>query len=87
MPYHRGTKKLKSRAPDMPVLSGPQYPIRRDDAWYELELGNYFNKEGGGGDNRELKMCLSEIKTGEPKGGICLQGILIRPQSCQKSQS
>lgn len=85
--YQRGTQNLKCRPPDMPVLSGPQYPRRRDDYWYELELGDYFNKEAGGGDNRELKMCLSEVRTGEPKGGICLHGILIRPKKCKKIRS
>ncbi|KAK1392468.1 hypothetical protein POM88_011524 [Heracleum sosnowskyi] len=80
--YQRGTKILKCRPPDMPVLSGPRYPRRTNGNWYELELGDYFNKEGGG-DNRELMMCLSEVKTGEAKGGIDLKGIEIRPKNCQ----
>ncbi|WOG90692.1 hypothetical protein DCAR_0309936 [Daucus carota subsp. sativus] len=78
--YERRTGILRSRRPDMSVLSGPQYPIKRGEAWYELELGDYFNKDGGG-DNRELKMCLSEVKTGDEKGGICLLGIAIRPKN------
>ncbi|KAK1392474.1 hypothetical protein POM88_011530 [Heracleum sosnowskyi] len=81
--YQRGTKILKCRPPDMPVLSGPQYPRRTNGNWYELELGDYFNKEGAG-DKRELMMCLSEVKTGEEKGGIDLKGIVIRPKNCQK---
>ncbi|KAK1358524.1 hypothetical protein POM88_051780 [Heracleum sosnowskyi] len=68
--YHR--KKLKCRPPDMPILSGPQYPRRRDDDWYELELGDYFNKECGGDDNRELKMCLSEFERVEASMNIWL---------------
>lgn len=85
--YVRRTTILKCRPPGMPVLSGPQYPRRRygcND--YELELGDYFNKDGGS-DNKELKMCLSEIRTGEAKGGIYLNGIVIRPKKCQKNKS
>ncbi|KAL1822130.1 hypothetical protein ACET3Z_008908 [Daucus carota] len=77
--YERRTGILRSRRPDMSVVSGPQYPIKRGEAWYELELGDYFNKDGGG--DKELKMCLSEVKTGDEKGGICLLGMAIRPKN------
>lgn len=70
--------------PDEPAaFIGPQYPALRKDGLYELELGNYLNKEGG--ENRVLRMSLREVKSGEEKGGISVHGIEIRPRSSVKT--
>ncbi|KAL6585100.1 hypothetical protein OROMI_004389 [Orobanche minor] len=72
--------KLRSQYPE---FTGPQYPVRRADGWYEVELGDYFNKKGS--DSRELKMSLREVKSGREKFGISLQGIEIRAMKKEKN--
>lgn len=65
------------------LLTGPQYPVQRHDHWYEVELGDYLNKELGTG-SAELRMSLREVKSGKRKGGLILYGIKIRPKSSKK---
>ncbi|KAK1383506.1 hypothetical protein POM88_021241 [Heracleum sosnowskyi] len=61
-------------------LTGPQYPRKRTDGWSEIELGEYFNKEGG---NEKLcislNLRLSEMKRSEYNTAI--GGMGIRPKS------
>ncbi|XP_027934320.1 putative F-box protein PP2-B12 [Vigna unguiculata] len=55
-----------------------QYPKERGDGWMEVELGDFFND---GEDDKEVEMGVCEIKSGDWKGGLFLQGIEIRPKT------
>ncbi|KOM30024.1 hypothetical protein LR48_Vigan845s005200 [Vigna angularis] len=55
-----------------------QYPKERGDGWMEVELGDFFND---GEDDKEVEMGACEIKSGDWKGGLVLQGIEIRPKT------
>ncbi|XP_027352506.1 putative F-box protein PP2-B12 [Abrus precatorius] len=57
---------------------GVEYPMKREDGWWEVELGEFFN--GGGGEDKEVEMGVYEVKSGEWKGGIVVQGFEIRPK-------
>ncbi|XP_052170322.1 putative F-box protein PP2-B12 isoform X3 [Diospyros lotus] len=54
-----------------------QYPKVREDGWLEVELGEYFNE---GGEERELEMSVMEVRGGNWKSGLIIQGIDIRPK-------
>jgi hypothetical protein len=51
---------------------------RRGDGWLEIELGEFFN--GGDGDDGEVEMSVLEVKGGNWKGGLIVQGFEIRPK-------
>ncbi|KAJ8753015.1 hypothetical protein K2173_008802 [Erythroxylum novogranatense] len=61
-------------------LNGP-YRRERKDGWFEIELGEFFNKEGEEG---EIEMSVYEIKGGNWKGGLIVQGIESRPKIKRK---
>ncbi|KAI8539461.1 hypothetical protein RHMOL_Rhmol09G0184800 [Rhododendron molle] len=69
------------------VLNGEscdrKYPKARGDGWMEIEMGEYFNK-GGGGENKELEMSVMEVERGDWKSGLIVQGIEIRPKVVDK---
>ncbi|KAF5786335.1 putative phloem protein [Helianthus annuus] len=52
-------------------------PKPRQDGWFEVEIGEYFNK---GGDEVELEMSVMEVKGGNWKRGLIIHGIEIRPK-------
>lgn len=54
-------------------------PKQREDGWMEIELGEYFVKNGEEG---ELEMSITEVKSGNWKGGLVIQGMEIRPKHC-----
>ncbi|KAJ6995260.1 F-box protein [Populus alba x Populus x berolinensis] len=54
-----------------------QHPKERGDGWLEIELGEFFCKEGEDG---ELEMSVQEVKSGDWKGGLTVEGIEIRPK-------
>ncbi|CAK9165159.1 unnamed protein product [Ilex paraguariensis] len=54
-----------------------QYSKLRGDGWMEIELGQYVNN---GGQDGELEMSLMEVKGGNAKGGLIIQGLEIRPK-------
>ncbi|XP_059628699.1 putative F-box protein PP2-B12 [Cornus florida] len=56
----------------------PPYPKKRGDGWLEMELGEYLNKDGEDG---ELEICFQEVKDGNWKSGLIVQGIEIRPKN------
>ncbi|KAK9137863.1 hypothetical protein Sjap_008457 [Stephania japonica] len=58
-----------------PELEG-QFPKNREDGWMEIEMGELFNDEGEDG---EVKMTLTETKSGHWKGGLIVLGIELRP--------
>ncbi|KAG5225167.1 F-box protein [Salix suchowensis] len=57
--------------------SDGHYPKKRGDGWLEIELGDFFCKEGEDG---ELEMNVQEVKSGNWKGGLIVEGIEIRPK-------
>ncbi|KAF7131510.1 hypothetical protein RHSIM_Rhsim09G0130600 [Rhododendron simsii] len=60
-----------------------KYPKVRGDGWVEIEMGEYFNK-GGGGEDEELEMSVMEVERGDWKSGLIVQGIEIRPKVVDK---
>ena len=54
-----------------------QHPKERGDGWMEVELGEFFYD---GVQEGELEMNVSEVKGGNWKGGLIVQGIEIRPK-------
>ncbi|CAI0593672.1 unnamed protein product [Linum tenue] len=56
-------------------------PKERGDGSYEVELGDFFTKEGVG--EGELEMYLAEVKGGNWKGGIFVEGIEIIPKEAK----
>ena len=57
-------------------LDGLKYPKERVDGWPETELGEFFNESGE--DHGELEMSILEVKDGDWKGGLILQGTEIK---------
>lgn len=53
-------------------------PKRRQDGWLEVELGEFYNEKGQEG---ELDMSVMEVKGGNWKAGLIIQGIEIRPKA------
>ncbi|PIA36202.1 hypothetical protein AQUCO_03400249v1 [Aquilegia coerulea] len=53
------------------------FPSERKDGWMEIELGEFYNDKGEDG---EVEMGLSEIKSGHWKAGLIVQGIELRPK-------
>ncbi|KAF5743773.1 putative F-box protein PP2-B12 [Tripterygium wilfordii] len=54
-----------------------QNPKERRDGWFEVELGDFFNS---GAQDGELEAFVLEIKEGNWKSGLIIQGIEIRPK-------
>ncbi|KAJ9703202.1 hypothetical protein PVL29_004831 [Vitis rotundifolia] len=52
---------------------------KRIDGWYEVELGEFFSGEGEG---KELEISVMEVKSGNWKSGLLIEGIEIRPKFC-----
>ncbi|KAK3000773.1 hypothetical protein RJ639_040143, partial [Escallonia herrerae] len=61
----------------VPRENSAQYPKLRGDDWLEIELGEYVCK---GGEDGELEMSVMEVRGGNWKGGLIVQGIEIRPK-------
>lgn len=53
-------------------------PTRRQDGWLEIELGEFYN---GKGQEGEVDMSMMEVRGGNWKGGLIIQGIEIRPKA------
>ncbi|KVI07865.1 putative F-box protein PP2-B12 [Cynara cardunculus var. scolymus] len=52
-------------------------PKPRPDGWLEIKIGEYLNEQG---DETELEMSVMEVKGGNWKSGLIIQGIEIRPK-------
>ncbi|KAK1315221.1 F-box protein [Acorus calamus] len=52
-------------------------PCGRGDGWREVELGEFYVEEGAEG---EVEMSLTEVKGGNWKKGLIVQGIEVRPK-------
>ncbi|KAK9062820.1 hypothetical protein SSX86_020010 [Deinandra increscens subsp. villosa] len=58
-----------------PPQDGPKC---RQDGWLEIELGEFYNEKGQEG---EVDMSMMEVKGGNWKSGLIIQGIEIRPKA------
>ncbi|XP_076914484.1 putative F-box protein PP2-B12 [Bidens hawaiensis] len=54
-------------------------PKQREDGWFEVEIGEYYNKGGDGAE--EVEMSVMEVKRGNWKSGLIIQGVEIRPKN------
>lgn len=52
-------------------------PRTRKDGWLEIELAEYYNKEG---EDRELDISLKGAVNVKRQSGIIIQGLEIRPK-------
>ncbi|XP_030461255.2 F-box protein At2g02240-like [Syzygium oleosum] len=60
-----------------PADANGDYPKERRDGWSEIELGEFFTKDGEDG---EVEMSVLETKGGNWKAGLVVEGIEIRPK-------
>jgi hypothetical protein len=56
---------------------GLQRPSVRTNGWLEIEMGEFFNS---GIENEEVHLNILEIKGGNWKSGLFLEGIEVRPK-------
>ncbi|XP_034684118.1 F-box protein PP2-B10-like [Vitis riparia] len=63
--------------PGVSTKSDGPYPNMRKDAWFEIELGEFFNE---GGENKELEIAIKQFD-GHWKQGLIIEGIEIRPKN------
>ncbi|KAJ0014654.1 hypothetical protein Pint_21394 [Pistacia integerrima] len=61
----------------LPRENDDHHPKERGDAWLEVELGDFYN---AGDEDGELEMSILEVRAGDWKGGLIVQGIEIRPK-------
>lgn len=76
------TRILGFEAPRPPIPTenhDVQYPKQRSDGWLEIELGDFFNPAESA-DDKELELSVCEVKGGDWKGGLIIQGFEIRPK-------
>ena len=59
------------------VIDRDRYPKKRSDGWLEIEMGEFFCKEGVDG---LLKMHCLANGDGHWKSGLIVQGIEVRPK-------
>lgn len=71
-------RHLQRQQDDVAMEDSTELLRRREDGWMEVELGEYFVK--GGED--DLEISVMEVKGGNWKSGLVVQGIEIRPKKC-----
>lgn len=71
---HHMARILREDTEDTPK---GRYPKQRSDGWMEIELGEFFVKRG---QDAEVEMSLTEVKGGDRKTGLIIEGIDIRPR-------
>jgi len=74
---HNRSRLVGMQEPVPASENNGQHPKERGDGWLEIELGEFFCKEGEDG---ELEMSVQEVKSGDWKGGLTVEGIEIRPK-------
>ncbi|XVE75347.1 hypothetical protein DITRI_Ditri12bG0087100 [Diplodiscus trichospermus] len=75
-PQRRRRHLLEPDLIDYSTMSCMEGAKVRADGWFEIELGNFFNKQG----EDEVEMSVMDVNAGIAKGGLVLQGIEIRPK-------
>ncbi|KAI3796882.1 hypothetical protein L1987_39569 [Smallanthus sonchifolius] len=68
-------RRMGSRFNTGPPQDGLKH---REDGWLEIELGEFYTEKGQEG---EVEMSVLEVKGGNWKGGLIIQGIEIRPKA------
>lgn len=66
----------------VPADRDVQYAKQRGDGWMEVELGEIFID---GGQDVDLEMSLMEVKRGNWKRGLIVEGIEVRPKEENRS--
>ncbi|KAJ6915331.1 hypothetical protein NC651_017356 [Populus alba x Populus x berolinensis] len=79
---HNRSRIVGMQEPVAASENNGQHPKERGDGWLEIELGEFFCKEGEDG---ELEMSVQEVKSGDWKGGLTVEGIEIRPKEGRDS--
>ncbi|KAF3454555.1 hypothetical protein FNV43_RR05003 [Rhamnella rubrinervis] len=69
--------RLKASSRSKAYQGERQAICERRDGWIEIELGSFYND----GSDKEVKMCLKEVKGQHLKGGLIVEGIELRPKS------
>ncbi|KAF5469339.1 hypothetical protein F2P56_013421 [Juglans regia] len=54
-------------------------PIKREDMWMEIEIGEFFNGSQVD-DHGAVEMCLKEVQVLNGKSGLVVHGIELRPK-------
>ncbi|KAL2468557.1 F-box protein [Forsythia ovata] len=70
--------RVYRRLGNIPTECNFEYPKCRDDGWREVELGEFFVK---GKQDCDMEMSLKEVRGGNWKNGLIIQGIEIRPKA------
>ncbi|CDP04245.1 unnamed protein product [Coffea canephora] len=73
---HRQTATMRWREV-RPADRDAQTSKQRSDGWMEVKLGEIFIK---GGEDVDMEMALTEVKGGNWKRGLIVQGIEVRPK-------
>ncbi|GAA0185962.1 hypothetical protein LIER_33250 [Lithospermum erythrorhizon] len=68
---------MRAEEPSSPLNANAEFPKQRDNDWYEVLLGEIYIKEG---QDSELEISLTEVKAGNWKSGLIIEGIEIRPK-------
>ncbi|KAK4482539.1 hypothetical protein RD792_009711 [Penstemon davidsonii] len=71
---HRGHPMYRHPMPRQPG----RLPVRRDDGWMEIEMGDFYNELG---DDGEVEARLMEIWRLHGKAGLIVEGIEFRPST------
>ncbi|XWS13462.1 hypothetical protein CRYUN_Cryun36dG0039200 [Craigia yunnanensis] len=60
-----------------PPPNEPLQAKEREDGWMEIEIGEFFNEFG---DDRTVECNLREVHDNQPKRGLIIEGIELRPK-------
>ncbi|GAB4855813.1 hypothetical protein Ancab_024458 [Ancistrocladus abbreviatus] len=71
---------IDTHIPSMPRRGDDQYPKQRSDGWLETKMGEFFVEED---DNGEVELSVLEIKGGDWKGGLIVEGFEIRTKAAE----
>ncbi|KAJ0013487.1 hypothetical protein Pint_19688 [Pistacia integerrima] len=69
-------KTMLRSTPLIQVDEDRRIPCESENGWMEIELGEFCS----GGDHKEVKMSLKEVKGYQLKGGLIVEGIEVRPK-------
>ncbi|KAK6917112.1 Phloem protein 2-like [Dillenia turbinata] len=75
-PETRHQQSISAQVPIEDMNQKIEYPNKRSDGWFEVELGEIFIK----GDAGNLEMSVLETKRLHWKKGLIVQGIEVRPK-------
>jgi hypothetical protein len=73
----KSTRQVSLHGSDGDEDGLPSHPQQRADGWMELELGEFYNKQGNDG---EVCIRLSETAELNNKKGLIVYGMEIRPK-------